>query len=984
MGDEANPQARPLSDHFTPTAYQPQIGIRLPIIAATHYEIKSSIIQMLPSFYGHQNEEPYKHLDEFLEIFSTVKIQNLSEDALKLLLFPFSLKDKAKHWLHSLDSAQVTTWVEMQQQFLKKFFPIGQTNTIRSKLETQIGQLAEAFNKRETGQLPSQPIRNPNNARIGRGKEQVQSVRVLRNGKRVEIHDTPPTYEDFPSNTPQQTTPAESTPTQAEVESEALRPLIDGNRTITPSLVHSQKNTEKENEKPVGEGPQPDKYTPQVPFPDALKTPYSPPFGKQGEKMKEMLELFQQVHINLPLLDAIKQVSAVITDLPPKLKDPGAPLISCVIGDLSIDKALLDLGASVNILPSSLFEKFGLGELKSTKVILQLANRSVKRPHGLLEDVLVKVDDYFLVDFLVLDMESTSAKPPPIILGRPFLATANACINCRSGAMDISFGNKKLRLNIFNASLGPYREDECFALDMIDEVLVMSYGAEGFDEEAYTTEVNAMLDLKPFSGQPPWTYRYEPLPPLATSPKPSSLESPPQLELKPLPHTLKYAFLAKEETLPVIISSDLTERQESLLLEVLSAHKAAIGWSLADLKGINLSICMHRIYCEDGAKSVRDPQRRLNPNMREVVKNEVVKWFDMGIIYPISDSQWVNSTQVIPKKSGITVVLNDQGDLVPTRTTTGWRRCVEHNLVLSWEKSHFMVLKGNVLGHVVSSQGIKVDKAKVDLIAKLPPPTTVKQVRSFLGHAGFYKRFIKDFSLISRPLCNLLAKDAPFIFDEKCLTAFHILRTVLSEAPIIRSPDWSLPFEIMCDASDYAMGVVLGQRVDGKPSVIYYASRSLSDAQLNYTITEKELLGMVFALDKFCSYLLGSKVIVFSDHATLRHLLSKHDTKPRLFHWILLLQEFNLEIWDKKGSENVVADHLSRILLGSSPTSELVRETFPDEQLFSILSKPTPWYPTIVYYLTVGQLPPDWDKAARDKFLSTVRYYYWEDPELFL
>ncbi|XP_043717685.1 uncharacterized protein LOC122665597 [Telopea speciosissima] len=418
-----------------------------------------------------------------------------------------------------------------------------------SKLGTQIGQLAEAFNRRETGQLPSQPIGNPNNAQIGTGKEQVQSVRVLRNGKRVEIHDTPPTYEDFPSNTPQQTTPVESTPTQAEVELEALRPLIDGNRTITPSLVHSQENIKKENEQLVGEGPQPDKYTPRVPFPDALKTPSSPPFGKQGEKM-EMLDLFQQVHINIPLLDAIKQVpayakflkdlctqkrklrnqtpktihlteqvSAIITDLPPNLKDPGAPLISCVIRGLSIDKALLDLRASVNILPGLVFEKFGLGELKSTEVILQLADHSMKRPRGLLEDVLVKVDDlYFPVDFLVLDMESTLAKLPPIILGRPFLAIANACINCRSGAIDISFGNKKLRPNIFNASLGPYREDECFALDMIDEAvsqytpqiltndplqLVMSFGEEDFDEKAYTKEVNAMLDLKPSSGQPP-------------------------------------------------------------------------------------------------------------------------------------------------------------------------------------------------------------------------------------------------------------------------------------------------------------------------------------------------------------------------------------------------------------------------------------------------------------------------------------------------
>jgi hypothetical protein len=189
----------------------------------------------------------------------------------------------------------------------------------------------------------------------------------------------------------------------------------------------------------------------------------------------------------------------------------------------------------------------------------------------------------------------------------------------------------------------------------------------------------------------------------------------------------------------------------------------------------------------------------------------------------------------------------------------------------------------------------------------------VKKICSFLGHAGFYIRFIKDFSKIARPLCSLLAKDAPFDFNEECHATFESLKKTLTLTPIIQPPNWIVPFEIMCDASDYVMGAVLGQRVEKLPYVIYYASKILNDAHLNYSTTEKELLAVIFALDKFLSYLLGSKVLVYSDHAALKHLLSKKDAKSRLIRWILLLQEFDIEIRDKKGSENVLADHLSRL-----------------------------------------------------------------------
>ena len=151
----------------------------------------------------------------------------------------------------------------------------------------------------------------------------------------------------------------------------------------------------------------------------------------------------------------------------------------------------------------------------------------------------------------------------------------------------------------------------------------------------------------------------------------------------------------------------------------------------------------------------------------------------------------------------------------------------------------------------------------------MPPPKTMREVRAFLGHAAIYRCFIKDFSKIARPLCDLLAKNADFDFSPTCLESFDRLKRELTSAPIIRPLDWTKPFELMCDASNYALEAVLGQRIDKLPHIIYYASRTLNDAQLCYTTTEKELLVVVFALDKFRSYLIGLKVIVFTDHVAL-------------------------------------------------------------------------------------------------------------------
>ncbi|GJT76282.1 reverse transcriptase domain-containing protein [Tanacetum coccineum] len=210
------------------------------------------------------------------------------------------------------------------------------------------------------------------------------------------------------------------------------------------------------------------------------------------------------------------------------------------------------------------------------------------------------------------------------------------------------------------------------------------------------------------------------------------------------------------------------------------------------------------------------------------------------------------------------------------------KRCEETKLVFNWEKYHFMIKEGTVLGHKVSGSGIKVDKAKIEAISKLPYPTNAKAIRSFLGHAGFYRRFIKDFSQVARPMTQLLDKYAPFNFFKECIQAFETLKRELTQAPIMIKPDWSLPFEIMCDTSDYAVGAVLGQRINKHFKPIHYASKTMNEAQDNYTTTEKELLAVIFAFDKFRQYLVLSKTIVLMDHSALRYLFTKQDTKPRL------------------------------------------------------------------------------------------------------
>nr|GEV51811.1 retrovirus-related Pol polyprotein [Tanacetum cinerariifolium] len=414
----------------------------------------------------------------------------------------------------------------------------------------------------------------------------------------------------------------------------------------------------------------------------------------------------------------------------------------------------------------------------------------------------------------------------------------------------------------------------------------------------------------------------------------SSVDEPPEVELKDLPPHLEYAFLEGDNKLPVIIAKELGDKEKSALIKVLKSHKRGIAWKLSYIQGINSEFCTQKILIEGDYKMAVQHQRRVNPKIHDVIKKEVEKLLDAGLIYSISDSPWVSPVHCVPKKGGFTVLKNEENELIPlvwlpvgglweffrnlsllvrqndaklneaTRKDhfplpfmdqmlerlagneyycflDGFSRCMlatfhdmvektvevfmddfsvfgnffenclsrldkmlqmceNTNLCLNWEKSHFMVKEGIVLGHKISKNGIEVDKAKVDVTAKLPHPTTVKVVRSFLG-------------------------------------------------------------------------AVLGQRHEKHLRPIHYASKTMTDAESNYTTTEKEMLAVVYAFEKFRSYLIMNKSIVHTDHFALKYLFAKKDTKARLLWWVLLLQEFDFKVLDMKGAENLAADHLSRL-----------------------------------------------------------------------
>nr|GEX69586.1 reverse transcriptase domain-containing protein [Tanacetum cinerariifolium] len=302
---------------------------------------------------------------------------------------------------------------------------------------------------------------------------------------------------------------------------------------------------------------------------------------------------------------------------------------------------------------------------------------------------------------------------------------------------------------------------------------------------------------------------------------------------------------------------------------------------------------------------------------------------------------------VIKKEGGFTVVENEENVLIPTRLVTGWRVCIDYQkLNEATRKDYF-------------------------------PLPFMDQMLERLARNEYYC-FLDGFS--ARPMTHLLEKDTPFFFSKECVEAFQTLKRKLTEASILISPYWDLPFELMCDASDFAIDVVLGQHQEKHFRPIHYASKTMTKAESNYTTTEKEILAVVYAFKKFQSYLIMNKSIVYTDHSALKYLFAKKDSKARLLRWVLLLQEFIFKVIDTKGAENLAADHLSRL---ENPHQNVfnpkeINEKFPLETLNMVSfrgNSSTSWFADFANYHAGNFVVKGMSSQQKNKFFKDVKHY---------
>nr|GEZ44665.1 reverse transcriptase domain-containing protein [Tanacetum cinerariifolium] len=852
------------------------------------------------------------------------------------------------------------------------------------------------------------------------------------------------------------------------------------------------------------------------------------------EKLSEMARTPMNEHCS----------AVILNKLPRKLGDPDKILIPCEFPGMDECLALADLGASINLMPFSVWEALSLPKLTPTCMTLELVDRLVSKPIGIAKDVSFKVGTgRALIDvhkgeltFRIRNEAITYNLDQTVRYSANYnqMTVNKIDVICEEYSQEVlgfsdttASGNPTSHddpiVSTISPTLTPFGDIDFLLFEETDAFLGLEDDPNSskinpfyYDPKGEILLLKTILNSKPL---PPLLDHEQYLPSYKKELKvceaktvKSSVDEPPEVELKDLPPHLEYAFLEGNNKLPVIIAKELGDEEKSTLIKVLKSHKRAIAWKLSDIQDINPKFCTHKILIEEDYKPSVQHQRRVNPKIHDVIKKEVEKLFDAGLIYPISDSPWVSPVHCVPKKGGFTVVENEENELIQTHLVTRWwvcidyrklneatrkdhfplpfidqmlerlagnefycfldgfsgyfqipidprdqekttftcpygmfayrrmtfglsnapgtfqrcmlaifhdmvkktmevfmedfsvfgnsfenclsrldkmlQRCEDTNLSLNWEKSHFMVKEGIVLGHKISKNGIEVDRAKVDVIAKLPHPTMVKGIRSFLGHADFYRRVIQDFSKISRLMTHLLKKNTPFIFSEDCIKAFQTLKKKLTEAPILIAPNWDLPFELMCDASYFAIGVVLGKRHEKHFKPIHYASKMMNDVETNYTTAKKEMLAVVYAFEKFRSYLIMNKSIVHKDHSALKYLFTKKDAKARLLRWVLLLQEFDFKVLDTKGAENLAADHLSR--LENSYENVLdpkeINETFSLETLSMVTFRgdsSASWFTEFANYHAGNFIVKGMTSQQKNKFFKDVKHYFWDDPFLF-
>ncbi|GJZ51054.1 reverse transcriptase domain-containing protein [Tanacetum coccineum] len=641
---------------------------------------------------------------------------------------------------------------QVQQGFLNEFSSYVKANeSLMRNMQSQINELRGNFSKQEenlrknlnndmrsilgsffqnqastSGTLPSNTIPNP--------KGEMKAI-TTRSGATLAGPSVPP--------------PSPTKEVDREPETKTDQVLTESTNSIPPPVVQLSPDSTNLPPAPISTPkiPEPNPHQPPIPYPSRLNKEKLQ--GKDDIQIHSFLQMFKKIHFNISFSEALahmpkfaKMVKDLLTNkeklleiantpmnencsavilkkLPEKLEDTGRFLIPCEFYGLESCMALADLGASINLMPLSVWKTLSLPELSTTRMTLELATRTIAVPEGIAEDVFVRVGKFtFLADFVVVDYEVDPRVP--LILGRPFLRMAHALVDVHGEKLTLRVGDEELVFNVESVSKHPqeFSDKSIHKIDVLNttcndhfhemldnhisgnptfsseptvESLSPSLTPFG-DSDFLLEETDAFLSLDDSipSGIDDDTYDSEgdilflerlldddPSPDLPPTPHPvclindaekvkSSIEDPPDLVLKDLPSHLEYAFLEGTSKLPVIIAKDLRSEEKEQLLKVLKSHKRAIAWKISDIRGINPNFCTHKILMEEDFKPAVQQQRRVNPKIHEVIKAGVIKLLDAGLIYLISDSPWVSRIHVIPKKGGMMVVTNENNKLIPT------------------------------------------------------------------------------------------------------------------------------------------------------------------------------------------------------------------------------------------------------------------------------------------------------------------------------
>nr|GEV49306.1 reverse transcriptase domain-containing protein [Tanacetum cinerariifolium] len=734
---------------------------------------------------------------------------------------------------------------------------------------------------------------------------------------------------------------------------------------------------------------------PSIPYPSRMQDQKLS--DKVNDQHEKFFQIFKDLNFNISFADALIVM--------PKKSE-------CL--------ALADLGASINLMSLPVWNKLFLPDLNPTCMTLELADRSISHPVRVAEDVYVKVGSFhFPVDFVVVDFDADPRVP--LILGRSFLKTGRALIDVFEGELTLRVGKEAITFNLdqtsrYSANYSKmtakridvidmaFKEYFDFLLEEVDAFLAIEDDPTSLEvDQSYLDPEGDIILLEAFlnddpSLPPPNQGNYLPevrkeLKICEAKSDKSSIDEPPEVELKDLPPHLEYAFLESDDKLPVIIVKDLSVEEKTALITILKSHKRAIAWKLSDIKGIDPEFCTHKILMEEDSEPAVQHQRRVNPKIHDVIKQEVLKLLNAGLIYPIFDSPWNSFLASIRFYKP------------PPRWETTWRVCIDYRkLNEATRKDHFpLPFMDQMLERLAGNQyycfldgfsgyfQILIDPKDQEKTTFTCPYRMFAYRRMHFGLCnapGTFQRcmmaifydmiektmevFMDDISvfgnsfqsclshlerMLKRPMTRLLEKDTPIHFSKECVEAFQTLKRKLTEVPILIAPDWDMPFELMYDASDFAIGAVLGQRQDKHFRPIHYASKTMTEAESNYTTTEKEMLAVVYAFEKFRSYLIMNKSIVYTDNSALKYLFAKKDSKAKLLRWVLLLQEFTFKVIDIKGAENLAADHLSRL---ENPNQNVlepkeINESFPFETLNLVSTRgnqSTPWFADFVNYHT--------------------------------